>query len=53
MTTQLPRPGLDGVAAVEISADTISPVTAALRLHDQDRLAFILESVEGLSLIHI
>jgi anthranilate synthase component 1 len=47
MTTQLPRPGLDGVAAVEISADTISPVTAALRLHDQDRLAFILESVEG------
>ena len=36
-----------GVAAVEISADTISPVTAALRLHDQDRLAFILESVEG------
>jgi anthranilate synthase component 1 len=47
MTTQLPRPGLAGVAAVEISADTISPVTAALRLHDQDRLAFILESVEG------
>jgi anthranilate synthase component 1 len=35
------------VAAVELSADTISPVTAALRLHDQDRLAFILESVEG------
>mgnify|MGYP001825118578 CR=1 FL=1 len=47
MTTQLPRPGLAGVAAVAISADTISPVTAALRLHDQDRLAFILESVEG------
>ena len=47
MTTQLPRPGLAGVAAIEISADTISPVTAALRLHDQDRLAFILESVEG------
>ena len=47
MTTQLPRPGLAGVAAVEISADTISPVTAALRLHAQDRLAFILESVEG------
>ncbi len=47
MTAQLPRPGLAGVAAVEISADTISPVTAALRLHDQDRLAFILESVEG------
>ncbi len=47
MTNQLPRPGLAGVAAVEISADTISPVTAALRLHVQDRLAFILESVEG------
>ncbi|MEX1296758.1 MAG: anthranilate synthase component I family protein [Candidatus Limnocylindrales bacterium] len=47
MTYRLPRPGLAGVAAVEISADTISPVTAALRLHAQDRLAFILESVEG------
>ncbi len=47
MTPQFPRPGLAGVAAVEISADTISPVTAALRLHDQQRLAFILESVEG------
>jgi len=47
MTALLPRPGLDGVAAVEISADTISPVVAALRLHHQDRLAFILESVEG------
>jgi anthranilate synthase component 1 len=47
VTTLLPRPGLVGVAAVEISADTISPVTAALRLHAQDRLAFILESVEG------
>jgi len=47
VTTQLPRPGLAGVAAVEISADTISPVSAALRLHGQDRLAFILESVEG------
>jgi anthranilate synthase component 1 len=47
MTPQLPRPGLAGVAAVEMSADTISPVTAALRLHAQDRLAFILESVEG------
>jgi anthranilate synthase component 1 len=45
MTTLLPRPGLHGVAAVELSADTISPVTAALRL--RDRLAFILESVEG------
>ncbi len=47
MTTQLPRPGLAGVAAVEVSADTVSPVAAALRLHAQDRLAFILESVEG------
>ena len=45
MTTLLPRPGLDGVAAVELLADTISPVTAALRL--RDRLAFILEAVEG------
>jgi anthranilate synthase component 1 len=45
MTALLPRPGLDGVAAVEMSADTISPITAALRL--RDRLAFILESVEG------
>ena len=45
MTALLPRPGLHGVAAVEMSADTISPVTAALRL--RDRLAFILESVEG------
>ena len=47
MTLQLPRPGLAGVAAIEISADTITPVTAALRLHHADRLAFILESVEG------
>ena len=45
MTASLPRPGVDGVAAVEMSADTISPVSAALRL--RDRLAFILESVEG------
>jgi anthranilate synthase component 1 len=45
MTALLPRPGLDGVAAIELSADTISPVSAALRL--RDRLAFILESVEG------
>ncbi len=45
MTALLPRPGLHGVAAVEMSADTISPVTAALRL--RDRLAFILELVEG------
>jgi anthranilate synthase component 1 len=34
-----------GVVAVEWSADTLTPVSAALRL--QDRLAFILESVEG------
>jgi anthranilate synthase component I len=47
MTPTLPRPGLAGVAAIEISADTISPVAAALRLHFHDRLAFILESVEG------
>jgi hypothetical protein len=33
------------MAAVELSADTLTPVTAALRL--KDRLAFILESVEG------
>jgi anthranilate synthase component I len=45
MTALLPSPGLDGVAAIVMSADTISPVTAALRL--RDRLAFILESVEG------
>jgi anthranilate synthase component 1 len=47
LTTLLPRPGLAGVAALRISADTVSPITAALRLHEQDRLAFILESVEG------
>ena len=34
-----------GVVAVEWSADTLTPVAAALRL--RDRLAFILESVEG------
>jgi len=34
-----------GVVAVEWSADTLTPVAAALRLGD--RLAFILESVEG------
>ncbi len=45
MTALLPRPGLHGVAAMVLSADTISPVTAALRL--RDRLAFILELVEG------
>ena len=33
------------VAAIELSADTLTPVAAALRL--KDRLAFILESVEG------
>jgi anthranilate synthase component I len=45
MTLLIPRPGVDGVAAVDWSADTITPVAAALRL--RDRLAFILESVEG------
>jgi anthranilate synthase component 1 len=38
------RPGT-GVRAMELSADTLTPVAAALRLWD--RLAFILESVEG------
>ena len=33
------------IAAIELSADTLTPVAAALRL--KDRLAFILESVEG------
>ena len=33
------------MAAIELSADTLTPVAAALRL--RDRLAFILESVEG------
>ena len=47
MTTLLPRPGLAGVATIEMSADTVSPVTAALRLHARNRLGFILESVEG------
>ncbi|CAN5695507.1 anthranilate synthase component I [soil metagenome] len=45
MTALLPRPGTQGVAAIDLVADTISPVAAALRL--RDRLAFILESVEG------
>jgi anthranilate synthase component I len=45
MTALLPRPGTEGVAAFDLVADTISPVAAALRL--RDRLAFILESVEG------
>jgi anthranilate synthase component 1 len=45
MTVVLPRLGLDGVAAIALGADTITPVAAALRL--SDRLAFILESVEG------
>jgi anthranilate synthase component 1 len=45
MTLLLPRPGVEGVAAVVSSADTLTPVSAALRL--RDRLAFILESVEG------
>ncbi len=39
-----PRSG-SGVVAVEWSADTLTPVSAALRLGH--RLAFILESVEG------
>jgi anthranilate synthase component 1 len=45
MNPLAPRPGLDGIVTVELSADTISPVAAALRL--RDRLAFIMESVEG------
>ena len=40
----VPRGG-SGVVSVEWSADTLTPVSAALRLGD--RLAFILESVEG------
>lgn len=40
----VPRGG-SGVVSVEWSADTLTPVAAALRLGD--RLAFILESVEG------
>jgi anthranilate synthase component 1 len=40
----MPREG-SGIVAVEWSADTLTPVSAALRLRDQ--LAFILESVEG------
>ena len=40
------RSGAGGsMAAIELSADTLTPVAAALRL--KDRLAFILESVEG------
>jgi anthranilate synthase component I len=35
----------DGIVALTMSADTLTPVAAALRL--RDRLAFILESVEG------
>jgi anthranilate synthase component 1 len=45
VTVLLARPGFNGVAAIELAADTITPVAAALRL--SDRLAFILESVEG------
>lgn len=40
----MPREG-SGIVAVEWSADTLTPVSAALRLRGQ--LAFILESVEG------
>lgn len=44
ITTTEQRSG-SGIVAVEWSADTLTPVSAALRL--RDRLAFILESVEG------
>ncbi len=44
IATAMPREG-SGIVAVEWSADTLTPVSAALRL--RDRLAFILESVEG------
>ncbi len=40
-----PRGPIGRMAVVELSADTLTPVAAALRL--KDRLAFILESVEG------
>jgi len=40
----VPRDG-SGIVSVAWSADTLTPVSAALRL--RDRLAFILESVEG------
>ena len=36
MTALLPRPGVAGVAAIELSADTLSPVSAALdRFEDE------------------
>ncbi|MEA2622230.1 MAG: anthranilate synthase component [Chloroflexota bacterium] len=38
-------PATGGIVSLEVSADTLTPVSAALRL--RDRLAFILESVEG------
>jgi anthranilate synthase component I len=37
--------GTAGIRTLQLSADTLTPVAAALRL--RDRLAFILESVEG------
>lgn len=45
MTLVAPRARGSGIVAVEVSADALTPVAAALRL--RDRLAFILESVEG------
>jgi len=45
MTTATPTATSAGIVAITVSADTLTPVSAALRL--RDRLAFILESVEG------
>ena len=45
MTAPVVERGGTGIVTVEWSADTLTPVSAALRL--RDRLAFILESVEG------
>jgi anthranilate synthase component 1 len=45
MTVAAPVKQGSGIVAMEVSADTLTPVSAALRL--RDRLAFILESVEG------
>jgi anthranilate synthase component 1 len=46
MSTTAPAPVRpDGIVAISLSSDTLTPVSAALRL--RDRLAFILESVEG------
>ncbi len=38
-------PAIPGIATLEVAADTLTPVAAALRLGD--RCAFLLESVEG------